>query len=93
MSDLLVPSYGIEQKPSFDPVNSDELLDSFEERLAIAEYDGHQSPQQAQRIAYLDAFIAVLVTLPYEDMEGDWLSSRITAAEHWLLDQGIMQPK
>ncbi|MBY0293018.1 MAG: hypothetical protein K2W92_07015, partial [Alphaproteobacteria bacterium] len=32
------------------------LLDSFEERLAIAEYDGQQTHLQAHRIAYLDAF-------------------------------------
>ena len=89
---MSVPSYAIEQKPSFDPVKSDELLDSFEERLAIAEYDGHESIAQAERIAYRDAFVSVLVTLPYEDVEGDWLSRRAKAAHKWLLAQGIEQP-
>lgn len=36
------------------------LSEEYEERLAIAEYDGHQTHMQAQRVAYLDAFIAVL---------------------------------
>lgn len=66
--------------------------EEFEERLAIAEYDGHQTATQAERIAYLDAFVSVLVTLPHEDGEGDWLSQRITAAKEWLLDQNIPQP-
>jgi hypothetical protein len=69
------------------------ILDDFEERLAIAEYDGHQSPFQAQRIAYQDAFVAVLATLPHEDATGDWLGQRMGAAKEWLLDQGMEQPK
>jgi len=69
------------------------LPDEYEERLAIAEYDGHQSATQAQRIAYLDAFIAVLVTLPRNDGEGDWLNQRVKAAQKWLEDQGMSQPK
>lgn len=48
---------------------------------------------QAERIAYLDAFMAVLATLPYEDVEGDWLSHKIVEAKKWLLDQRIAQPK
>jgi len=73
------------------------LLDDFEERLAIAEYDGQQSSTQAQRIAYLDAFVAVLGTLPYEEVEGyydeDWLTRRVKATQHWLITQGLQQPK
>jgi hypothetical protein len=69
------------------------ILDDYEERLAIAEYDGQQSPTQAERIAYLDAFVSVLLTLPYDDGAGDWLSHRITAAKEWLLAQNISQPK
>lgn len=69
------------------------LLDEYEERLAIAEYDGLQSPIQAQRIAYLDAFVSVLVTLPYDSNKEDWLPQRLNAAQNWLLDQRIKQPK
>lgn len=65
----------------------------FEERLAIAEYDGHQNATQAERIAYVDAFMAVLATLPYEGLEGDWLAQRVREAKEWLLDQGIKLPK
>jgi hypothetical protein len=74
-----------------------EILDSFEERLAIAEYDGQQNPLQAQRIAYQDAFIAVLNTLSCEETEGyydeDWLTRRIKAAQSWLVTQGLQQPE
>jgi len=69
------------------------LPDEYEGHLAIAEYDGFQSSTHAQRIAYLDAFTAVLVTLPYDDMDGDWLSQRVKAAQEWLGDQGMSQPK
>lgn len=58
MSVLSVPFPG-----TFD---EESLLYDFEERLAIAEYDGHQTPLQAERIAYQDAFIAVLNALPCE---------------------------
>lgn len=77
--------------PSLPPLSS--LSEDYEERLAIAEYDGHQTSAQAERIAYLDAFVSVLVTLPYDDSKGDWLSHRITTAKKWLLDQDIVQPK
>lgn len=79
------------QKPCLIQLSS--LPDEYEERLAIAEYDGHQTGTQAERIAYLDAFVTVLVTLPDDDGEGDWLSRKIVAAKNWLLDQGIDQPK
>ena len=73
------------------------LMDEYEERLAIAEIDGHQTPLQAERIAYQDAFISVLVTLPqeaYESSHGeDWLDARITAAKEWLQAQNLFQPK
>jgi hypothetical protein len=69
------------------------LLDDFEERLAIAEYDGQQNSTQAQRIAYQDSFIAVLNTLPYEEnYRKDWLKERIKAAQVWLIAQGLQQP-
>ena len=45
------------------------LSDEHEERIAIAEYDGCQDTLQAQRIAYQDAFIAVLNTLAPGDTE------------------------
>lgn len=69
------------------------IFDDFEERLAIAEYDGHQTSTQAERIAYLDAFVSVLVTLPYDEADGDWLCHRVKATTEWLVDQGMTQPK
>ncbi len=89
VSGLSIPPGGLFDKES--------LLYDFEERIAIAEYDGHQGPIQAQRIAYLGAFMAVLNTLPYrdikEDHEGDWLNQRIKTTREWLADQGVRQPK
>jgi len=91
------PSQGDLNKTSVFPYEESFLLDDFEERLAIAEYDGHQNPIQAQRIAYQDAFIAVLSTLPYEEEQGyydeDWLTRRIKAAQSWLVIQGLHQPE
>ena len=89
VSVLSVPPQGVLDKIS--------LVDDFEERLAISEYDGQQEPLQAQRIAYQDAFIAVLNTLPYEEVEGyydeDWLTHRIKTVQNWLVAQGVHQPK
>lgn len=70
-----------------------ELLDEYEERLAIAEHDSRQGSVQAQRIAYLDAFMSVLASLPYEDPTEDWLGQRIRSAQNWLVEQGIAQPR
>jgi hypothetical protein len=72
--------------------NGSGLLDEYEERRSIAEYYGHQNSIQAQRIAYLDTFLAVLASLPYENTTEDWLSHRIRTAQKWLLDQGVVQP-
>lgn len=73
------------------------VLEDYEERLAIAEYDGHQTPLQAERIAYQDAFISVLNTLPQEDPylphEDNWLDNRIRSAKEWLHSQNFSQPK
>ncbi|HUX79472.1 MAG TPA: hypothetical protein VMW10_07010 [Alphaproteobacteria bacterium] len=89
MSVLSVPPEG--------PFSKSSLLDDFEERLAITEYDGHQTSTQAHRIAYQDAFIEVLNTLPYEEAQGyydeDWLTRRIKAAQDWLVSQGLKQPR
>ncbi len=89
VSVLSVPPQGL--------LDNSSLLDDFEERLAIAEYDGHQSPVQAQRIAYQDALIAVLSTLSYDEENGyydeGWLTRRIKAAQSWLVAQGLQQPK
>lgn len=74
-------------------VELDNFLYEYNERAAIAEYDGQQTLAQAERIAYLDAFVAVLVALPHEDTEGDWLSDKIAEGKKWLLDQGMAQPK
>jgi len=86
-------SNGLSGNVPFTFSNGSGLLDEYEERLAIIEYDGAQTPAQAERISYLDAFVSVLVTLPCEDTEGDWLGYKITAAKKWLLDQGIVQPR
>ena len=64
------------------------LWKDYEERLAIAEYDGHQSPSQSQRIAYQDAFIAVLLALPEQPSSSkislnEWLNRRIHSAKAW----------
>ena len=97
LSGLAGPSQGDLNKTSVFPYEGSSLLDDFEERLAIAEYDGQQSSTQAQRIAYQDAFITVLNTLPYEEAEGyydeDWLTRRIKAAQSWLVAQGLQQPE
>jgi len=69
------------------------LSEEQEERIAIAEHDGQQTPTQAQRIAYQDAFIAVLNTLPYEDhYKNNWLDQRIKAVKEWLTAQNLEQP-
>lgn len=74
---------------------ADNLLYIFEERIAIAQYDGQQTPLQAERIAYLDAFVSVLANLPQEDpaYKENWLEDRIRAAKEWLQDQNLFQPK
>jgi hypothetical protein len=72
---------------NFSPYGEQE----FEERLAIAEYDGDQTSLHAHRIAYLDAFISVLTTLPATDLQRDWLDQRIQTTDlqrDWL-DQRI----
>jgi hypothetical protein len=72
-----------------------DLEDAYHERLAIAQYDGGQSMTQAQRIAYQDAFVSVLVTLPYVDncYGEDWMEQRIKAAIEWLETKGINRPQ
>jgi len=76
------------QKPFLIQLSS--LSEEYEERIAIAEYDGYQSSIQAQRIAYQNAFISVLNALPYEDgEEGDWFEERINVAKEWLLKQNV----
>ncbi len=73
------------------------LRENFEERLAITEYDGQKTQLQAQRIAYLDAFMAVLSALPFEEEEGyydeDWLMRRVKTTQHWLAVEGLKHPK
>lgn len=59
---------------------ADNFLYDFEERLAIAEIDGHQIPLQALRIAYLDAFISILSTLTEDDPHKDGLAEKIQTA-------------
>jgi hypothetical protein len=68
-------------------VDRDDLLYEFNERVAIAEYDGGQTDIQAQRMAYLDAFISVLSTLPATDLQRDWLNQRIQTTLAWIEGQ------
>jgi hypothetical protein len=75
----------------------DDLSYAFEERAAIAEYDGHQTPLQAERIAYQDAFMTALATLPeetftQEEQRENWLDHKISAAREWLNSHGIQEP-
>ena len=94
--DQPVPLRGTKVR-SEDATQYDALSYEFKERAAIAEYDGQQTHLQAQRIAYLDAFMAVLSILPYEEEEGcygeDWLMLRIKAAQNWLAAEQLQQPK
>lgn len=97
-SGLSVQSERHFKEASRDDLMKEAIFDDFEERLAITEYDGHQPSSQAQRIAYLDAFMAVLAALPWEspDQEGyenNWLDSKISAAREWLKDQGMQEPE
>lgn len=96
LPDQTVPRNGTNSGAD-DTTQYDTLSYEFEERLAIAEYDGQQTPLQAQRIAYLDAFMAVLAALPYEEVEGyydeDWLTRRVKATQNWLAARGLQQPK
>lgn len=64
----------------FHKDNWDFLRDECEERIAIAEYDGNQTPLRAERIAYLDAFISILCTLTEDDSHQDWLAEKIQSA-------------
>ncbi|KAB2832859.1 MAG: hypothetical protein F9K49_07485 [Caedimonadaceae bacterium] len=77
LSDQPVPLRGTNSGAD-DTTQYDDLSYEFEERIAIAEYDGQQTPLQAHRIAYLDAFMAALATLPQET------SSQEEQREHWL---------
>jgi hypothetical protein len=62
-------------------LETDNVLYDFEEHVAIAEYDGLQDSSQAGWVAYLDAFLAVLATLPHEDSAEDWLDQRVNTAK------------
>ena len=97
MSVLSVPSWGLlaGKKPYL--FDGDFVLQNFEERIAIAQYDGGQASLQAQRIAYLDAFVDVLVTLLHKNSQANqrenWLDQRVKDAKDWLITQGLEQPE
>lgn len=76
LPDQTVPPNGTSSGAD-DATQYDVLSYEFEERAAIAEYDGQQTPLQAQRIAYLDAFISILSTLVEKDPHQDWLAQKI----------------
>lgn len=77
-----------------NPYGISSLGDAYDERRAITEYDGKQSPLVAKRIAYVEAWVAVFSTLPYkEDPEQDWFSKRLKAAKEWLSSQGLELPE
>lgn len=88
------PEPDISNKPDrSDPnlnLSSSSLLDSFEERLAIVEYDGDQTPLHAHHIAYLDAFISVLTALPATGPQRDWLDQRIQTSLAWIEAQNFL---
>ena len=90
MSVLSVPSQSLSAKIA--PYS----FDDFEERIAIAEYDGRQNTVQAQRIAYQDAIVTILNANPPNDElkpDQDWFMERIKAAKDFLTTQGITQPR
>lgn len=69
-------------------VETDSFLYDFEERLAIAEYDGEASPVQAHSIAYLDAFISILTHFAEDEPDyQNWLKMNIHVALERLEDQ------
>jgi hypothetical protein len=75
VSVLSVPLKGPFAETSFYPLDATSLRDEYQERWAIAEYDALQDPLQAEQIAYLDAFVSVLVTLPYDEADGGLVGS------------------
>ena len=82
ISDRFDPSVNMSGLSGRSPstFNEDSLCYDFEERLAIAEQNGYQTPIQAQRIAYLDAFISILSNLAEADPQKDWLAQKIQTA-------------
>lgn len=80
--------YGTWMKPiSLHPFS---VLEDYEERLAIAEYDGQQTLTQAHRMAYLDAFISLLSDLAEDDPHQDWLAEKIQTVLATLEDQNFL---
>jgi hypothetical protein len=78
-----------------DISNPCSIKDDFEERIAIAEYDGKQDAILAYRIAYEGAIMAILNANPPNDLvrpNVDWLQDRIKSAEDYLIAQGIARP-
>jgi len=67
----------------------DDLSFAFEERAAIAEIDGHQTPAQAHRIAYLDMFICLLSSLFEDASHRNWLNAKIQTAHATLEAQRL----
>ena len=79
LSDQPVPLNGTNSGAD-DATQYAALSYEFEERAAIAEYDGQQTQLQAKRIAYLDAFVSILSTLVEDDLQKDWLAQKIQTA-------------
>lgn len=71
---------------------TDSFLCDFEEQIAIAEVDGNQTPIEAHRIAYLDAFIAILSDLAENNPHQDWLAQQIQRALATLEAQNFPTP-
>jgi hypothetical protein len=74
------PNISVLSVPFQDPFDEESLLYDFEERLAIAEYDGEQTPVHAQKIAYLDGFISISSNLGEDAPHKDWLAQKIQIA-------------
>ena len=91
ISDRLDPNLNLSCRlqNNLEKFSSPYVEQDFEEQLAIAEYDGGQTSLHAQRIAYLDAFISVLTTLPATASQRDWLDMRIQTALDWIESQNF----
>jgi hypothetical protein len=84
-----------ETKPIEEPIPPI-LHEDYEERVAIAEYDGGQSVKQAHRIAYLDAFTTLLSNTLVNNclhINGDWFMETVRVTQDLLKTQGMSQPE
>ena len=84
------------QKTPINRTDKTDIVDQYEERVAIAEFDGGQNTSQAHRIAYQDAIITTLnATTPDSRLKDDtdWFLERVKTAQDFLMTQGIPKPE